>query len=332
MKSRKKSKAKIWLIVGIIVAACIAAYTIFLNGNGVYFTFGMPASVALKADGEPVSVMAAKILMADEKTKLLDVSDDKILAASVNGETVESYTRNNVKSKLSRVAALNAMAKKKGVVLSHVQKEEVENAASVYYQGLSDEQRTKLDISKDKLSEMFKQFKIAEEMKNYLMSDDSVEVSTDEARVISILYICCDSREEADKALSELKDGTPFYDVAASYNKDENYTAELKRGETSEEFEKAAFALQSGDLSDVVESDGKFYIIKCSSDNEQSKTDANKEYLLEKKKNEEFEKIFLPYENNTYIELNEGQWDKLTADDIPEVDILFDDIYRQYIN
>ena len=332
MSSKRSGKAKIWFIIAGIITAGIVVFTIFFYGNGLYFTFGMPSETALRADGEAASVMAAKILLADEKTKLLDVSDDKILLASVNGETVEDYIKNNVKSRLSRVAALNAMAKKKGVVLSHVQKEEVENAASVYYQELSDEQRGSLEVSKEKLSDMFKQFKVAEEMKNYILSDDSVEVSTDEARVISILYICNESEEEARKALDELKSGTPFYDVAAKYNSDESYTAELKRGDTEESFENVAFNLKSGELSDVVSSEGRFYIIKCSSDNEQSKTDANKEYLLAKKRNEEFERLFLPYENSTYIELNGSQWEKMNVNDIPEADVLFDDIYRQYIN
>ena len=332
MSSKRSGKGRIWFTIAGIVIAGIVIFTIFFNGNGVYFTFGMPSETALKADGESATVMAAKILLSDEKTKLLDVSDDKILPASVNGEAVEDYIKNNVKSRLSRVAALNAMAKKKGVVLSHVQKEEVKNAASVYYQELSDDQRERLEVSKDKLSDMFRQFKVAEEMKNYILSDDSVEVSTDEARVISILYICNESEEEARKALDELNSGTPFYDVAAKYNSDESYTAELKRGETEEGFENVAFNLKSGELSNVVASDGRFYIIKCSSDNEQSKTDANKEYLLAKKRNEEFERLFLPYENSTYIEMNNSQWDKMNINDIPEVNILFDEIYRQNIN
>ena len=49
-------------------------------------------------------------------------------------------------------------------------------------------------------------------------------------------------------------------------------------------------------------------------------------------RNEEFEKLFLPYENSTYIELNSSQWDKININDIPKTDVLFDDIYRQYIN
>ena len=331
MKQKKKSKAKGFFILACIIAAGIAVFTIFFNGHGVYFTFGMPESTALKADGEAASVMAAKVLMADEKTRLLEVSDNKILPATVNGEKVEDYIKNNVKSRLSRVAALNAMAKKKGVVLSHVQKEEVENAASVYYQALSDDQRKNLEVSKEKLSELFRQYKIAEEMKNYLLSDDAVEVSMDEARGISVLYIVNESREEADKALAELKEGEPFYDVAAKYNADESYTAELKRGETEEGFEKAAFDLKSGEVSEVVESDGKYYIIKCSSDNEQSKTEANREVLLEKKRNKEFERLFLPYENSVFFEINNSKWDGLNIENITEVDVLFDDTFRQYI-
>ena len=332
MHTKKKNKAKKWFVIAGIIIAGIVVFTIFFNGKGLYFTFGMSSSTALKAGGESTSVMAARVLIADEKTKLLDVADDKLLPSTVNGETVDEFVKNNVKSRLSRVATLNSMAKKKGVVLSHVQKEEVDNAASIYLQGLTDEQKNNLQVSRDKLTTMFTQFKIAEEMKNYLLSDDSIEVSTDEARVISVLYIVNDSEEEINKALNELKEGKPFYDVAANYNSDEAYTAELRRGDMQEEFENAAYALKSGEVSDVVSCDGKFYIIKCSSDNEQSKTDANKEYLLEKKRNEAFEEVFLPYENDTYIEINNSQWEKINVENITVTSVLFDDIYRQYID
>ena len=61
-----------------------------------------------------------------------------------------------------------------------------------------------------------------------------------------------------------------FYVVAKDYNGEE-YERECRRGELDENFENAAYNLKSGEVSDIVESDGRYYIIKCNSDNDKSK-------------------------------------------------------------
>ena len=53
-----------------------------------------------------------------------------------------------------------------------------------------------------------------------------------------------------------------FYVVAKDINQGE-YERECRRGELDEAFEKAAYNLKSGEVSDIVEAGGKYYIIKC---------------------------------------------------------------------
>ena len=49
-------------------------------------------------------------------------------------------------------------------------------------------------------------------------------------------------------------------------------------------FEKAAFDLATGEMSKVVEAEGRYYIIRCTSDNDKAKTEVNKSAILEKRK------------------------------------------------
>lgn len=70
-------------------------------------------------------------------------------------------------------------------------------------------------------------------------------------------------------------------------------------------FEKAAFDLATGEMSKVVEAEGRYYIIRCTSDNDKAKTEVNKSAILEKRKlekfNEDFENMNLIFTWNLMI-------------------------------
>ncbi len=72
--------------------------------------------------------------------------------------------------------------------------------------------------------------------------------------------------------------------IAKKYNSDGEYEYELRRGEMNSQFEEAAYALATGEMSKIVEADGKYYIIRCTSDNDKAKTEVNKSAILADKK------------------------------------------------
>lgn len=61
------------------------------------------------------------------------------------------------------------------------------------------------------------------------------------------------------------------------------------KGEVSEELEKAAFNLGKDEISDVVESDGSYYILKCISTFDEAQTKANKEKIVKQRQSEAFD-------------------------------------------
>lgn len=68
-----------------------------------------------------------------------------------------------------------------------------------------------------------------------------------------------------------LDNGESFYSVAKDFGGEEESETECKRGEMEQAFETAAFNLKTGETSSIVEAGGKYYIIRCTSDNEKSK-------------------------------------------------------------
>ncbi len=81
-------------------------------------------------------------------------------------------------------------------------------------------------------------------------------------------HILVSSEQEAEAAMARLKSGEPFERVAKEMSKDPatavrgGKLAPFKRGTLVPEFEDAAFALKTGEISGIVKSQFGFHIIK----------------------------------------------------------------------
>ena len=330
MAKKRGRGAIVGFVIAGLVAAGVAVYTMYFNGRFAYFTFGMNDEDIMKTDNIHISEAAAQILMADEKQAFLDVSDGQYLDTQIGDDSLNKDFKNTVKSKLSRILALNRMAEDKSIKLSKEDQEKAKVAAKDYLDSLSSDAKSYFGATQENTEKFFTQYRLAEKMKDNLMSDSQVEISTDQARVIQVQFICSDDENKVKEAKGKIDAGEPFYEVAAGVNEDSDFDAEISRGTTDKTFEDVAFALKTGEVSNCFQAGDKYYLVKCSSDNEQTKTDANREVLLEKAKSEYFEKKILPFENNLYFEFDESGWNKIDFDKVPETDVKFSDVYLQH--
>ena len=241
MKKQRKKKL-IAVVIVALVSLLIFGYIKFFNGTFIYISTGFGKDGLLKTGNKKASVMEADILLADAKSEYEDLFGTDIWNQSVGDVKFDEYVKEQVKAKLERVYCMNVLADKKGVVLSRNQKTAVSDAAEEYYNSLSDEKRNEFNITKEKLVNMFTSFAIADTLYNDLTDNLDIEVSYDEARVITVQYICADTLEDIKKAQERLDNKEIFYVVAKDYNGEE-YERECRRGELDENFENAAYNL-----------------------------------------------------------------------------------------
>lgn len=329
MKRRRKSQ-----LVGLIAVAAVVlmvyGYMKFFNGSLIYISTGFGKDELFKVDKQVTHTMQAKLLLADARAEYENLFGSEIWQQNIDGINFDDYVKEEIRAKLIRIRCMNRMAKEKGVVLSRNQKDAVNSAVDVYWAGLSEEQRTALNITKDKLVTMFTEFAVAQALYEDMTENVDTEISADEARVITIQYICAESRPDIETAKQRLDNGEIFYVVARDYNGEE-YECELRRGQMEEAFEKAAFELKSGETGGIVEAGGKFYIIKCNSDNEKSKTEANKAALIEQSELNAFNAAFESYEAGMFVEFNEKEWQKLKTADAAPLSVNFEETYNNYL-
>lgn len=327
---RKKRRTEFTIILLALIVIVITVYMKFFNGSIIYISTGMKKTEFCKVGDLTANMCEADILLSDARKEYEKLFGTDIWGQSIGDVTFDEYVKEQVKAKLERIYCMNLLAEEKGTVLSRTQKEGVSNAVDSFYSGLTPEQISNHSITKEKLNTMFTSFAIAETLYADMTAGENVEVSYDDARVISIQYVCTDNEEDIKKAQERINNGEVFYVVARAYNPDE-YERECRRGELESTFEDAAYSLSTGEVSDIIEAGGRYYIIKCNSDNDKSKTEANKTLMEEKNRLEVFNSSFEKYEKKYFVEVNEKVWQTKQTSTSDIFDVNFEDIYNQYL-
>lgn len=328
---KRGKKRIIGLVVFAAAVAIIAVYIKFFNGTFIYISTGMKENVVFKTGDTKAYTWETDILLSDAKKEYENVFGSNVWSQSIDGINMDDYVKDQVRSKLIRVKCMNIMAKEKGVVLSRAQKEAVSIAADTFFNSLTQDDITQLNVTKEQIENMFTEFAVADNLYDDVTSQTDTEVSSDDARVITIQYICADSNSDISEAKARLDAGEAFYSVAKDFGGEEESETECKRGEMEKEFENAAFNLKTGENSGIVEAGGRYYIIKCTSDNEKSKTEANKKALVDSKKLEYFNSVFEEFEASKYIEMNEDVWKSRKTAAVRQLSVSFETIFNEYI-
>lgn len=328
---RRQRKTEYIIIIAVVaIAFIIAGYIKFFNGRLIYISTGMKKTEFCKVGDLTANMCEADILLSDAKKEYEKLFGTDIWSEKIGDVTFDDYVKEQVSAKLERIYCMNLMAEDKGTVLSRNQKENVSNAVDEFYSSLTQDQISYYSITKDKLNSMFTSFAIAKMLYADITTGQDVEVSYDDARVIQIQYICADNEADIKAAKTRVDNGEVFYVVAKDYNPDE-YERECRRGELDEAFEEAAYNLATGEVSDIVSTGGKYYLIKCSSDNDKSKTEANQTTMEEKKRLEYFNSVFEKYEQQHYVEVNEKVWKTRRTSQAETFAASFEDIFNQYL-
>lgn len=331
MRLKRGQKRIIHISIILVIVLLVVGYMKFFNGSVLYLSTGMKPTELAKIQGNIIYTFEAKVLMSDAKQQYESVFDSSVWTEEIDGTTFEQYVKDQIRAKMIRVRCMNELAKDKGVVLSRDENLAVKNAADQYMFGLTDEQIEAMGVTNEHLLAMFTDFAIAQKLYDDMVSVMDIEISADDARVINIQYICSETRSDIESAKEMLDSGSSFYTVVNQYNTGDNYEYELKRGEMNEAFENAAFELKSGETSDVVEADGKYYLIKCTSDNDKMKTEVNQMTLLTQKQLEQFNKEFEEYESRIYVEWNDTQWEKMHISANESYDVNFEEVFNEYL-
>lgn len=270
-------------------------------------------------------------------------------------ETDESLTENLKSSCLARLAQIKTMvllAEYNGITLDDSEKKAAENAANEYYSSLSEADIKAMDnVTKETVQNLYEEHALAGKLYEYTIRDINPEVSDDEARTLTVQQILLktyeidengnrvemssDAKAEVYNKMKEivalLDEGASFESMVETYNEAEDGTVSFGKGEVDENLETVAFNLSTDEISDIIETEDGYMLIKCVTTFDKEETELNKVRIAEERRSEAFAQEYDEFAKGLTREINSQLWDSITLCDDPEVTTKdFFDIYSKY--
>ncbi len=330
------------------IAAVLMIMLVTLTGcSRIRFTTGLDKDTFARIDGQEIDMSTAMLLLGEMSYSYENLFNTGVWAESLGDVTVENYVKNSVRDTIEHVTVLKNMAEDMNILLTDDEKEKVGEAAGEYCSSVENDS----DSFYDTVEQYYSWLLLAEKVFYAITDDVDTEVSTDEARIIEVKYIFFSTMEFDDEnnlisldnsmkrkkyntavaTASKIDEGEDFATVAKTYSDDSNNSLELGRGEYNKEFENAAFELVSGEVSNIVETEYGYYIIKCVNDNVESDYKKQSEKVVLARRTELFKDYYIENAKGVVSEFNDKIWNKVDMKTVEKGNGQLYEIYSKYI-
>ncbi len=272
------------------------------------------------------------VIVTSERYRYETMYTDQIWTAAVDnrGTIFESVLIEQIHSFLQELRVMSLMAADEGIELSSKEKDLVREAARQYYETLGGTDAARFGVTERDMEEFFTDYWRSEKLVDRLTKGLNLEVSDSEARVISVLQIEVDREETANELLRRVReDGADFSSLAHEYSTDQEIHKQIYRGLRGSEYEEAAYGLASGEVSGVVKDGGKYYIIKCLNDYEETATRLRREEMVRQKKNNAFYGTYQTYKDQIELVGDPQLWRDISISESPQVTADFFGIFER---
>lgn len=274
----------------------------------------------------------AMVYLLNMQNQYENVYGRQIWEKSLEGEPLEEKLKDIVVARIAQIKTMNLLAAEYGVTLNSQELSKVESAAKKYWESLNESEKKLMQADEALIKNLYTEYALANKVYNEIIEDINPEISDDEARTITVKTIFIktfaldgdnkmvpyteESKQKAYQRAVEIKDmaksGEDFDNLIQKYNEEERSTYSFGKGEMEKAFEDTAFNLSTDEISEVVETEHGYYIIRCVSTFDRKETDANKEKIVEKRKKEAFNQVYDEFVSSLLRNFNEKLWDKVS--------------------
>lgn len=351
MRNRNRRMAAALLtVLLLLLSGCMDS----LKGSKVVLTTGFEENEVFRIEDMSCTLPEAMVYLINTKNRYESVYGREIWNVSLDGVTLEENIKETVLAQLAQQKTMNLLARQNGVALSEEEEARVMQAAETYFQSLSEEEKSALQITVKDVEELYREYALARKVYQYIIKDINPEISDDEARTITVQYIyfrTCIldgtgkkieySEEEKQEILRKAEEvrfqlkneEADFEELILKYSDSEEGTCSFGKGEKDQAFEDAAFNLETDEISDIVETPDGYYLIKCISTFNRTETDANKVKIVEKRREEVFGQEYKDFVAALTRNLNEDLWQSVSlagTENITTSD--FFDVFNKYFD
>lgn len=293
----------IMLIAGILFSGCTIGNTQFVFGEAVSRELVFDMGSYGDCDKQKALVY---LLIA--KAEYEEIFGADVWQMQIDGLSMEEFVKNNTLSELLQRESMSALAKNEGIELSKKQLESIADATDELYASVDKAKLSKFEITKQDIEDVFRAYMLSELIYDEIAATVNTEISDSEAKVITVQYIELDVAVELEDMQKE--------ELFSRANVTE---VDICRGELAEvlgsEAESMIFALEEGEISDILTVEDKRYIFRSVSAYDADKTEKNKEVMLNQRKQDAFLTKYKEFMDSTEYKTNDKVWDTLIIAD-----------------
>lgn len=291
------------------------------------------------------------VYLVNSENKYDTIFGSDIWQIPIEGTTLENKYKDTILARLAQIKVMNLMAADQDFKLNEDDDLRVKAAARDYYASLNPAEKELMGVDEDTLYNIYYEFATADKLYHDMTDKIDPEISDDEARIVTVRDILIKTykpsavgtvsynRAERDEAYerilsikNRLDEGADFDVIAESTeNEDDRIEYSFGRGVMPAAYEDAAFSMIVGEVSDIVETEYGYHILKCITAYDPEETDKNREILVKKKKQEAFNKMYDDYLLTINSNLNGDLWDTIAyAKSDAVTTTSFFDVYDTY--
>lgn len=354
-RKHKRLLLSLCLLLTVLLSGCAEVKG---EGKQIVLTNGLGKDEIFRIEKASCTLPEVMVYLTNTKNQYENIYGSQIWETMLGSTTLEQSVKESVLAELAQIKVMNLLAESHEVLLSAEETQLAAQAGREYYASLSEAERAALMVDEKLLVTMYEEYATADKIYQYIIKDINPEISDDEARTITIQHILIKTYtldgsgkkvpysesekaaayEKAQQILSEARGGEVFESLVSKYNEDSKSTYSFGKGEMDPDFENAAFNLGTDEISDVIETEYGYHIIKCISTFNREETDANKIKIVEQRRNEAFSREYDAFADSLTRDLNTELWESITLLHDTEVttteffqiyDTWFDGVFKQ---
>lgn len=337
------------ILAGISIAGCTKTQE--EEKTEIVLTTDFKENEVFRINTESCTTPEMMVYMSTLQAQYESVFGREIWEKDLGGFTLEQQLKDTILARLAQIKVMNLLAKNYGVTLSEEENALIEKAAAEYLSKLKPGEISAMGVTGEMIKMLYREYAMANKVYSEITKDINPEISDDEARNISVKHILIKTysldekgekveyterqKEDAHKRIREIqkkiRNGEDFDSLVEEYNEDDKSVHIFGKGTMPKEFEEASFNLDTDQISGIVETEYGYHIIKCISTFDRDETDQNKVKIVEERKNEAFNQVYVEFVKGLYSNLNRKLWDSLTFEDNPDcTSTNFFDVYNTY--
>ena len=251
------------------------------------------------------------LVVATERNRYEQIYTSQIwdIAVVEDGTTFQEYLLEQIKQFMVDLKRIGAMAQEYGITLDNGEMEQLRRLAQDYYSQLTEADKAYTGAGSDDVLNLYQEYYLACKTVDVLTKNDDLEISDKESKLVEVSQIVLDNEFNAREVWQAVRsEGADFDAIARANSTEEQIRREIVRGELSAGMEEAVFAMNQGEISEIMEDNGRFYLFYCHNPYDQEATLARKEEMMLLRKDSVFHEYYDAFLEDNLVTVSGRIW------------------------